>query len=126
MSVLPGNHATSYTSRSCAMSWVIAAEVSMFHTVQVVSMEEVTIWLGAFSFHEKFVSGAPVEWFWTLLCCRHAQRDKEREKEKRKSQDQLSLYAYTYTRARRARDQKHTRTPDKAVFNVNRCPLPLA
>jgi len=47
---------------------VIADEVSMFHTVHVVSMEEVTIKLGAFSFHEKLVNGAPVDWFWTLDC----------------------------------------------------------
>jgi hypothetical protein len=44
------------------MSWVMADEVSIFHTVHVVSMEEVTIKLGAFSFHEKFVKGAPVDW----------------------------------------------------------------
>lgn len=62
MSVDPGNQATSYTSRSWAMSWVMADEVSIFHTVHVVSMEEVTIKLGAFSFHEKFVKGAPVDW----------------------------------------------------------------
>ena len=60
MSVDPGSHATSYTSRSCAMSCVMAVEVSMFHTVHVVSMEEVTTRMGDFSFHEKFVSGAPV------------------------------------------------------------------
>jgi len=68
MSVDPGNQATSYTSRSWAISWVIADEVSMFQTVHVVSMEEVTIKLGAFSFHEKFVNGAPVDWLWTLDC----------------------------------------------------------
>ena len=60
MSVDPGSHATSYTSRSCAMSCVIAVDVSIFHTVHVVSMEDVTIRLGDFSFHEKLVSGAPV------------------------------------------------------------------
>ncbi len=60
MSVDDGSHATSYTSRSCAMSWVTALAVSMFHTVHVVSMEEVTIIEGAFSFQEKFVIGAPV------------------------------------------------------------------
>ena len=51
------------------MSCVIAVEVSMFHTVHVVSMEEVTTRLGDFSFQEKLVSGAPVLLFWTLLCC---------------------------------------------------------
>jgi hypothetical protein len=50
------------------MSWVIADEVSIFQTVHVVSMEEVTIKLGAFSFQEKFVNGAPVDWLWTLDC----------------------------------------------------------
>ena len=68
MSVDPGSHATSYTSRSCAMSCVIADEVSIFHTVHVVSMEDVTTRLGDFSFHEKDVRGAPVLLFWTLLC----------------------------------------------------------
>ena len=68
MSVDPGSHATSYTSRSCAMSCVMAVDVSMFHTVHVVSMEEVTTRLGDFSFHEKLVRGAPVLLFWTLLC----------------------------------------------------------
>lgn len=61
MSVDPGNQATSYTSRSCAMSWVMAVDLSMFHTVHVVSIEAVTIKLGAFSFHEKFVRGAPTD-----------------------------------------------------------------
>lgn len=51
------------------MSWVIAVEVSMFQTVQVVSIEDVTTRLGDFSFHEKLVNGAPVLLFWTLLCC---------------------------------------------------------
>lgn len=37
----------------------------MFQTVQVVSIEDVTIKLGTFSFHEKLVSGAPECWF----CC---------------------------------------------------------
>lgn len=60
MSVEPGSHATSYTSRSCAMSWVMAEAVSMFHTVHVVSMDDVTIRFGDFSFQEKFVIGAPV------------------------------------------------------------------
>ena len=58
MSVEPGNHATSYTSRSCAISCVIAWEVSMFQTVHVVSIDDVTTRLGAFSFHEKLVNGA--------------------------------------------------------------------
>jgi hypothetical protein len=58
MSVDPGNHATSYTSRSCAISCVIAWEVSMFQTVHVVSIDDVTTRLGAFSFHEKLVNGA--------------------------------------------------------------------
>ena len=61
MSVDPGSQATSYTSRSCAMSWVIAVEVSMFQTVHVVSIEDVTTRLGDFSFQEKLVKGAPVE-----------------------------------------------------------------
>ena len=59
MSVEPGNQATSYTSLSCAISWVMAAEVSMFQTVHVVSIEDVTTKLGAFSFQEKLVRGAP-------------------------------------------------------------------
>lgn len=37
----------------------------MFQTVHVVSIEEVTTKLGAFSFHEKLVRGAPECWF----CC---------------------------------------------------------
>ena len=41
----------------------MAVEVSMFHTVQVVSIDDVTTILGDFSFHEKLVSGAPVELF---------------------------------------------------------------
>lgn len=41
----------------------------MFHTVHVVSIEDVTTRLGDFSFQEKFVSGAPVDPFCTLLCC---------------------------------------------------------
>lgn len=61
MSVEPGSHATSYTSRSWAISCVIAVDVSMFHTVHVVSIEEVTTRFGDFSFHEKLVKGAPVE-----------------------------------------------------------------
>lgn len=68
MSVDPGSHATSYTSRSCAMSCVMAVWVSIFHTVHVVSIEDVTTRLGDFSFQEKFVSGAPVPWLCTLLC----------------------------------------------------------
>jgi hypothetical protein len=68
ISVDPGSHATSYTSRSWAMSCVMAVDVSMFHTVQVVSIDDVTTRLGDFSFQEKFVKGAPVEWFWTLDC----------------------------------------------------------
>lgn len=60
MSVDAGSHATSYTSRSWAMSCVMAVEVSIFQTVHVVSIDEVTIRLGAFSFHEKLVNGPPV------------------------------------------------------------------
>lgn len=41
----------------------------MFQTVQVVSIDDVTTRFGDFSFQEKLVNGAPVEWFWTLLCC---------------------------------------------------------
>jgi len=37
----------------------MAADVSMFQTVQVVSIEDVTTKLGAFSFQEKLVKGAP-------------------------------------------------------------------
>lgn len=61
MSVEPGNQATSYTSRSWAMSWVIAVDVSIFQTVHVVSMDAVTMRLGDFSFHEKLVNGAPAD-----------------------------------------------------------------
>lgn len=39
----------------------MAEEVSMFQTVQVVSMEDVTMSVGFFSFHEKLVNGAPVD-----------------------------------------------------------------
>ena len=60
MSVEPGSHATSYTSRSCAMSCVIALCVSMFHTVHVVSIDDVTTRLGAFLLQEKFVRGGAV------------------------------------------------------------------
>lgn len=68
MSVEPGSQATSYTSRSCAMSCVMAVAVSMFQTVHVVSMDEVTMRLGDFSFHEKLVKGAPEAWFCTFDC----------------------------------------------------------
>lgn len=44
------------------MSWVMAVDVSMFQTVHVVSIEEVTMRLGDFSFQEKLVNGAPVDW----------------------------------------------------------------
>ena len=47
----------------------MAVEVSMFQTVQVVSIDEVTTRLGDFSFQEKLVNGAPTELFCTLLCC---------------------------------------------------------
>ena len=40
MSVELGSHATSYTSRSCAISCVTAVDVSRFQTVHVVSIEE--------------------------------------------------------------------------------------
>lgn len=59
-SIDPGTQATSYTSRSCAISCVTAAEVEMSHTVHVVSIDEVTIRLGDMVFHEKEVSGADV------------------------------------------------------------------
>ena len=99
MSVEPGSHATSYTSRSCAMSCVIALCVSMFHTVHVVSIDDVTTRLGAFSFHEKFVSGAPVCPFCTLLCC-------------------------TPLRQRRSGKMGTTaRTPESPIFCVSLCPL---
>lgn len=39
----------------------MAVEVSIFQTVHVVSIEDVTTRLGDFSFHEKLVSGAPVD-----------------------------------------------------------------
>ncbi len=59
MSTEPGSHATSYTSRSCAMSWVTASYVSRFQTVHVMSMEDVTTSFGDFSFHAKLVMGTP-------------------------------------------------------------------
>ena len=68
ISVEPGSQATSYTSRSCAISCVTAVDVSRFHTVHVVSIEDVTTRLGIFSFHEKFVSGAPPLWPCTFDC----------------------------------------------------------
>jgi len=46
----------------------MAVDVSIFHTVHVVSIEAVTIRLGDFSFHEKFVNGAPADWFCTFDC----------------------------------------------------------
>ena len=58
MSVEPGSQATSNTSRSCAMSCVIALSVLTSHTVQVVSMDEVTIRAGESAFHENDVRGA--------------------------------------------------------------------
>lgn len=45
------------------MSCVMAVAVSMFQTVHVVSIDDVTMRLGAFSFQEKLVSGAPDDWF---------------------------------------------------------------
>ena len=50
------------------MSCVIALDVSMFQTVHVVSMLDVTIMFGLFSFQAKFVSGAPFTVFCTLDC----------------------------------------------------------
>lgn len=50
------------------MSCVIAVEVSMFQTVHVVSIDDVTTRLGAFSFQEKLVNGGPVDWLCTLDC----------------------------------------------------------
>jgi len=41
----------------------------MFQTVHVVSIEDVTTRLGAFSFHEKLVNGALEFWFCTFDCC---------------------------------------------------------
>lgn len=46
----------------------MAVDVSIFQTVQVVSIEAVTIRFGAFSFHKKFVRGAPADWVCTLDC----------------------------------------------------------
>lgn len=43
------------------MSCVIAEEVLISQTVHVVSIEEVTIWLGKTVFQEKDVSGGPDE-----------------------------------------------------------------
>lgn len=51
-------NATSYTSLSCAISWVFAWFVSTFHTVHVVSMLAVTISDGSVSFQSKDVRGA--------------------------------------------------------------------
>lgn len=59
-SVDPGAQATSYTSRSCAMSCVTALLEDMSHTVHVVSIEEVTTSAGLIAFQEKLVSGAVV------------------------------------------------------------------
>jgi hypothetical protein len=56
----PGAQATSYTSRSCAMSCVTAVEAERSQTVQVVSIEDVTTRLGLTVFHEKDVRGAVV------------------------------------------------------------------
>jgi hypothetical protein len=40
----------------------------MSQTVHVVSMEEVTMSCGDFSFHEKLVNGAPAAGFCTFDC----------------------------------------------------------
>ena len=61
MTVEFGNHATSYTSRSCAL-YCVTIDVSRFQTVHVVSIEDVITSLEVFSFHEKLVSGAPPRW----------------------------------------------------------------
>jgi hypothetical protein len=87
-----GDQATSYTSRSWAMSWVTGMPVEMSQTVQVcervgegsaigagglrasetltVSIEEVTICVGSSVDQEKEVSGAE----WSALDCGRARR----------------------------------------------------
>ena len=37
--------------------------MSMFQIIHVVSMDDVTMRLGTFSFQEKLVNGAPEDWF---------------------------------------------------------------
>lgn len=57
-STLPLMKRTSYTSLSCAMSWVFAVSVGMSQMVQVVSMLLVMIKLGLIGFQSRLVSGA--------------------------------------------------------------------
>ena len=77
----------------------MAVAVSIFQTVHVVSIEDVTTRLGAFSFQEKLVKGAPVFWLCTFDCYRRVSTNFE--------------------------VGKNRPTPDKAVFRVKRCPPPL-
>jgi hypothetical protein len=65
-SVLCGTQATSYTSRSCAINWVTAVLEDISQTVQVVSIDEVTIKDGDIVFQANEVRGG-VEGFGFLL-----------------------------------------------------------
>ena len=56
----------SNTSLSCAMSCVFTLRVVMSHTVHVVSMEDVAIWLGSVQLQSKDVTGAQYSLF--LFC----------------------------------------------------------
>jgi hypothetical protein len=80
----------------------MAVDVSMFQTVHVVSIDDVTTKLGAFSFQEKLVNGGPVDWLCTLDCW--------------------------HTRGHQCFESRRglqSRTPDSAVLSVNRCPPPV-
>ena len=103
MTVELGNHATSYTSRSCAMNCVTAIDVSRFQTVHVVSIEDVITNLKVFSFHKKLVSGAPPRWPCTLDCCGDT----------------------GVLRALRTEDNEKKTYPDKVAFRERRCPPEL-
>jgi hypothetical protein len=99
MTVELGNHATSYTSRSCAMNCVTAIDMSRFQSVHVVSIEDVTTSLEVFSFHENLVSGAPPRWPCTLDCCGDT----------------------GVLRALRTEDNEKKTYPDKVAFRERRC-----
>lgn len=57
-STLLAQKRTSYTSLSCAISWVFAVRVGISQIVQVVSIEEVIIREGWTTFQSKEVMGA--------------------------------------------------------------------
>ena len=60
---VPLENAKSNTSLSWAISWVLAVCVLMSHMVQVVSMDDVAIMEGSYSFQSKEVRGAQYSLF---------------------------------------------------------------